>query len=114
MGPAAVLTKESAMQVASASSSIVSQTMASLTSELGRTKTQAANNASAAFTGSVASSAAPSSSTSNALIGSAKPSLSDQVMGFLMEAQQQAGTPSGKGPTFTTTTPIDESTGVAA
>jgi hypothetical protein len=101
------------MQTAGASS-IVSPTLASLMSELGRTKSATSNASTSPFTGSVASSAPAASSASNALIGNAKPSLSDQVMGFLMQAQQQSGTPSGKSPAFTTTTPISETTGVAA
>jgi hypothetical protein len=101
------------MQIASAPS-VMSQTMASLMSELGRTKSAPSNSSSSVFTGSVASSAPASSSASNALVGNAKPSLSDQVMGFLMQAQQQAGAPSGKSPGFTTTTPVSEDTGIAA
>lgn len=101
------------MQVAGGTS-IESQTMASLMSELGRTKSEPATQASSAFAGSVASSAAPASGASNALIGNAKPSLSDQVMGFLMEAQQEYGSAIAKGPVFTTTTPISEATGIAA
>lgn len=101
------------MQTAGASS-IESQTMASLMSGLGRTKAAPANPASSVFAGSVSSSAAPASTASNALIGNAKPSLSDQVMGFLMAAQQESGSAGSKAPAFTTTTPISETTGIAA
>lgn len=100
------------MQIATSSPTVVTSTLASLMSQLGRTKPEASQSSAANFAGSVASSASAGSSASNALIGNARPSLSDQVMGFLMQAQQQAGT--AKGPGFTTTMPISDDPGVAA
>jgi hypothetical protein len=107
--------KEAAMQTSSAST-VVSQTMASLMSQLGRTKSASSSQPASPFVGSVASSAPAAGASGNALIGNAKPSMSDQVMGFLMAAQQASGASSalGKAPAYTTTTPISEATGVAA
>ena len=101
------------MQIASAGS-IVSQTTASLMSELGRTKAMTANQSASVFTGSVASSAPPAGASGNALIGNARPSLSDQVMGFLMQQQQENGAGPGKSPGFTTTTPISETSDIGS
>jgi hypothetical protein len=49
-------------------------------------------------------------SAGSIVLGSAKPSLSDQVLGFMMQTQQEAGEPSAKAPSFTTTTPVGDGT----
>jgi hypothetical protein len=46
-------------------------------------------------------------------LGSAKPSLSDQVLGFMMQNQQEMGEPSAKAPSFTTTTPVSDGPSVS-
>jgi hypothetical protein len=53
------------------------------------------------------------SSASSILLGSAKPSLSDQVLGFMMQNQEEAGAASAKASGFTTTTPVSDGSGVS-
>ncbi len=103
------------MQVAAANTpTVVTQTLASVMSQLGRAKPATEQSSASTFAGSVASSAQMANSASSILLGSAKPSLSDQVLGFMMQSQQEAGEPSAKGPSFTTTTPVGDGTGVSA
>ncbi|MGD0865862.1 MAG: hypothetical protein ABSA49_09930 [Rhizomicrobium sp.] len=102
------------MQVAAANTpTVVSQTLASAMSQLGRAKSAASQSSSSSFAGSVASSAPMASSASSILLGSAKPSLSDQVLGFMMQNQQEMGEPSAKAPSFTTTTPVSDGPSVS-
>jgi len=103
------------MQVAAANTpTVMSQTLASVMSQLGRAKSDSQQSSASTFAGSVASSSQMTNSASNILQGSSKPSLSDQVLGFMMQNQQEAGEPSSQAPTFTTTTPVSDGTGVSA
>jgi hypothetical protein len=103
------------MQVAAANTpTVMTQTLASVMSQLGRAKPATSQSSSSTFAGSVASSAPMASSASSILLGNARPSLSDQVLGFMMQNQQEAGEPSAKAPSFTTTTPVGEETSVSA
>lgn len=100
------------MQVAAANTpTLVTQTLASVMSQLGHAKPAASQSSASTFAGSVASSAPMANSASSILLGSAKPSLSDQVLGFVMQNQQEAG--AGKAPSFTTTTPVGDGTGIS-
>jgi hypothetical protein len=102
------------MQVAGTdTTTVVSQTLASVMSQLGRAKPAASQSSSSNFAGSVASSAPMASSASSILLGSAKPSLSDQVLGFMMQNQEEAGAASAKASGFTTTTPVSDGSGVS-
>jgi hypothetical protein len=103
------------MQVAASNTpTVMTQTLTSVMSQLGRAKPATSQSSSSAFAGSVASSAQMANSASSILLGSAKPSLSDQLLGFMMQSQQVAGEPSGRAPSFTTTTPVGDGTGVSA
>jgi hypothetical protein len=103
------------MQVAAANTpTVMSQTLTSVMSQLGRAKSDSQQSSASTFAGSVASSSQMTNSASNILQGSSKPSLSDQVLGFMMQNQQEAGKPSAQAPTFTTTTPVSDGTGVSA
>jgi hypothetical protein len=103
------------MQVAAANTpTVVTQTLASVMSQLGRAKPATQQSSASTFAGSVASSAPMANSASSILLGGAKPSLSDQVLGFMMQNQQEAGEPSAKAPSFTTTTPVGDGSGVSA
>jgi hypothetical protein len=100
------------MQVAAANTpTVMTQTLTSVMSELGRAKPAAQQSSASTFAGSVASSAQMANSAGSIVLGSAKPSLSDQVLGFMMQSQQEAGEPSAKAPSFTTTTPVGDGTG---
>jgi hypothetical protein len=99
------------MQVAAANTpTVMSQTLASVMSQLGHAKAAAQQSSASTFAGSVASSAQMANSAGSIVLGSAKPSLSDQVLGFMMQTQQEAGEPSAKAPSFTTTTPVGDGT----
>ena len=103
------------MQVAAANTpTVVTQTLSSVMSQLGRAKPATQQSSSSSFAGSVASSTQMANSAGSILLGGAKPSLSDQMLGFIMQSQQEAGQPSAKSPSFTTTTPVSDGTGVSA
>ena len=103
------------MQVAAGNTpTVMSQTLTSVMSQLGRAKSDSQQSSAATFAGSVASSSQMTNSASNILQGSSKPSLSDQVLGFMMQNQQEDGESSAQCPKFTTTTPVSDGIGVSS